>query len=92
MKIGILYAFDDLVPGGGEKYLFTLAEILSLKHQVYLLSHKNWDFISVARKVNVNLDKVHFQILPYGRIKRILSGLFNEEYDLFITMSNHIYP
>jgi len=30
--------------------------------------------------------------LPHGRLKRILSGLFKKEYDLFITMSNHIYP
>ena len=92
MKVGIIYTFRDIVPGGGEKYLFTIAEILSRKHEVYLLSHHDGDFISVARKINVNLDKVHLQILPYGRIKRILSGLFNKEYDLFISMSNHIYP
>ena len=84
MKIGIPYTFKDITPGGGEKYLFTIAEILSQKHQVYLLSHKNWDILSVARKVNVNLEKVHFTILPYGKVKRILSGLFSKKYDLFI--------
>ena len=92
MKVGILYTFKDVIPGGGEKYLFTIAEILSQEHQVYLLTHHRWEFKSIARKINVNLDRVHVSILPYGKIKRILSGLFEKEYDLFITMSNHSYP
>ena len=92
MKVGIFYPFKEVITGGGEKYLFTIAEVLSRKHQVYLLSHTPFDYTSIARRLNVNLDRVHVSVVPYGRTKRIVSGLFNKEYDLFVTMSNHIYP
>jgi glycosyltransferase involved in cell wall biosynthesis len=92
MKVGIFYPFKEVVTGGGEKYLFTIAECLNLEHQVYLLSHNPFDYKSIARRLNINLERVHFSVVPYGRTKRILSGLFKKEYDLFVTMSNHIYP
>lgn len=92
MKVGIFYPFKAVITGGGEKYLFTIAEILSREHQVYLLLHQHFDYKNIARRLNVDLDRVYFSVLPYGKIKRILSGLFKKEYDLFITMSNHIYP
>jgi len=92
VKVGMFYPFKEIIPGGGEKYLLTIAEVLSREHQVCLLSHHHFDYKSIARRLNVNLDRVHFSVLPYGRTKRILAGLFKKEYDLFVTMSNHIYP
>ncbi len=92
MKVGIFYPFKEVITGGGEKYLFTIAEVLSRKHQVYLLSHTPFDYTNLARRLNVNLERVHVSVVPYGKTKRILSGLFHKEYDLFVTMSNHIYP
>ena len=92
MKVGIFYPFREVITGGGEKYLFTIAEVLSQKYQVYLLSHHHFDYKSIGRSLNVNLDKIHFTVVPYGKTWRILSGLFKKEYDLFVTMSNHIYP
>ena len=92
MKVGIFYPFKDVITGGGEKYLFTIAEVLSHEHQVCLISHNPFDYKNIAQRLNVNLDRVRFTVLPHGRLKRILSGLFKKEYDLFITMSNHIYP
>ena len=92
MKVGIFYPFKEIITGGGEKYLFTIAEVLSQEHQVYLLAHNRFDYQGIARRLHASLDRVHFSVVPYGRTRRILSGLFKKEYDLFITMSNHIYP
>jgi glycosyltransferase involved in cell wall biosynthesis len=92
VKVGIFYPFTEVITGGGEKYLFTIAEVLSHEHQVCLISHNPFDYKNIAQRLNVNLDRVRFTVLPHGRLKRILSGLFKKEYDLFITMSNHVYP
>ncbi len=92
MKVGIFYPFKEVITGGGEKYLFTIAECLSLEHQVHLLSHTPFDYKRIAGRLNVNLERVHVSVVPYGKTTRILSGLFKKEYDLFVTMGNHIYP
>ena len=90
MKIGIYSPYLDTV-GGGEKYILTIAEVLSREHQVDVLLDKNLFDIgieSIKKRVDkifsLDLSKVNFIITPLGRGSNILDKyFFLKRYDYF---------
>lgn len=95
MKIAFYTPFLDTV-GGGEKYVLTVAEYLSAKHNVDVLldTHlASFDLDSIKKRItdlhNLNLSKVNFIEAPLGKgslqIKRLL---FLKKYDFLFYLTD----
>ncbi len=101
MKIAIYSPYLDTA-GGGEKYVLTIAEILSKNHQVYLLldSHlKKIGIEDIKRKIinlhNLDLSKVDFLEAPFGKGNSFFKRLFYlRRFDVlfFLTDGSICYP
>lgn len=95
MRVGIYSPYLDTV-GGGERYMLTIAEILSKENEVdvFLDSHlqtlklepiKN----KVKKLLNLNLEKVNFIKAPFGHGTKIWSRMnFLKNYDLFFYLTD----
>lgn len=92
MKIGIYDPYlDDL--GGGEKYMMTIAEVLSQKHDVSLFWDDKKDLDGLLQRFSLDLDKVKL-------VKNIFSsgvGLWERSkitsmYDAIIFLSDGSIP
>jgi len=86
-KIGIYSPYINTF-GGGEKYLFNIAQYLSRKHDVSFFSEE-----SVKQKVkeifNINLDRVHFLSNSLLRTKNLFNKyLFLRNFDIFFFMTD----
>ncbi|MBI2028379.1 MAG: glycosyltransferase [Candidatus Levybacteria bacterium] len=92
MKIGIFDPYlDDL--GGGEKYMVTLAECLSLNNSVTVFWNKKDDLDKVAKRFSLNISKIRLKkniFSPdYPFFKRCLDSLY---YDAIIVLSDGSMP
>lgn len=85
MKIAIYSPYLPDHFGGGERYLFDVAQILSSKHQVFIaiggLAKLNKTQIKKIRSnyekfLDVNLDKINFITTPIGTNTNFLKKLF----------------
>ena len=57
MKIGIFDPYlDDL--GGGEKYMMTIAQVLSEKHDVSVFWDNKFDLDGLLKRFSLDLSKV----------------------------------
>lgn len=92
MKIGIFNPyFDDL--GGGEKYMMTIAQCLSKKHDVNVFWDKEEDKKEFLDRFKIDLSNVHF-------VKNIFSPnvsfykrfLETRKYDAIVVLSDGSIP
>lgn len=95
MKIAIYSPYLDTC-GGGERYILTIAEYLSGKHQVDLLFDKHlWSLgpklllSNLSRILNLKLDKVEPVLAPIGLGSNFLMRLsFLKKYDYFFYITD----
>lgn len=95
MKVGIYSPYLDTV-GGGERYMLTIAEILSAENNVdvFLDTHLqtlNLDLIKekVNRLLDLDLSKVNFVKAPFGKGSKIWERLnYLKKYDLFFYLTD----
>jgi len=81
MKIGIYNRYWNTM-GGGEKYIGTIAEILSENNQVHLIAVEPVDVEALSNRLNLNFSNVHWEYWePLSCAE--LSPL-TKKYDLFI--------
>ena len=84
MKVGIYNRWLATL-GGGEKHSLAIAEYLSQKYDVHMISHKDVPRDEAARRLNLNLSQVQFDVVPTLSSEELkaLTG----EFDLFINAS-----
>ncbi len=87
MKVGIYSRYWQIF-GGGEKYLLDIAQYLSRKGEIYLLSNEN--FKQKANKFfNIKLDRIHFLPEETVRTKNILKRLIHlRQLDILFYMTD----
>lgn len=81
-----LYSPYPLTPGGGERYLLSLAAALREDYDCTLLTHDNYSALrlaTLARELELPLD--HVTIRPRNHAAA-------EPFDVFVCMSNEILP
>ncbi|HSA84325.1 MAG TPA: glycosyltransferase family 4 protein [Patescibacteria group bacterium] len=92
MRIGIYDPYlDDL--GGGEKYMMTIAEVLSHKHEVSVFWDNKDDFDGLVQRFGLDMDRVKLT-------KNIFAAGFNffdrlqvsKTYDVIIVLSDGSVP
>ena len=71
--------------GGGEKLGLTVAEYLSKKHPVTVISHKPVDKDLAASRLSLDLSNVNFEFIPERLAPEITP--ITADYDLFINAS-----
>lgn len=101
MKIAVYSPYLDTF-GGGERYIATIAEALSFDHRVDVLLDKHLakfgaDYLksNLAKRFNLNLDRVNLLLAPVGGGSSFLSRLFFlKKYDLlfYLTDGSVFYP
>lgn len=84
MRVGIYNRWLATL-GGGEKYDLTIAECLSHHHQVEVLSHQPVDKAYAAERLQVDLSRVEFVVLPDRNALEMTP--VTQEYDFFINGS-----
>jgi glycosyltransferase involved in cell wall biosynthesis len=95
-KIGIHTHFPAYI-GGGERHIMTFASALQDDYEVSFLCPNIIEYQKLAAILNINLSKVkfiEFHGVPIDK-EYILSLLFRKNvpaYDVFIAMSNNIFP
>src|SRR3989344_8189925 len=92
MKIGVFDPYlDDL--GGGEKYMMTIAECLSDKHEVFIFWDKKQDLDELKSRFSLNLNRVGLKQNIFSRKvspwKRLLE---TRKYDAIIFLSDGSFP
>lgn len=101
MKVAIYSPYLDTL-GGGERYITTIAEILSKQHNVDLLFDKHLQSFGMdtlkkqlAERFNLDLSKVNLIKAPIGKESNFLNRLFfSKKYDLliYLTDGSIFYP
>jgi GT2 family glycosyltransferase len=82
-----LYTSYEIIPGGGERYLLSMAEFLSQKFDVILLTPERYSrfrLLTIARELQLNLDRVSLAPL-YAKQQTV-------SFDLFVLMGNELLP
>lgn len=92
MKIGIYDPYlDDC--GGGEKYMMTIAAVLSAKHDVDVFWDNNSDFKNVIERFNLDLSKVNLVKNIFTPQTSTLSRILkSRKYDSIIILSDGSLP
>ena len=99
MKAAVYSPYLDTL-GGGEKYMMTIAEVLSADYEVEVLLDKHLqkeDNLKekLAKKFNLNLSKVRFIPAPVGKGSSFVPRInFLKKYDLlfYLTDGSIFYP
>jgi glycosyltransferase involved in cell wall biosynthesis len=86
---GIFTPYPPII-GGGERYIYTIAETLLLKNiSVTILSPFDINLDLISNQFNLKLSKLIIQ--KVGPEYLFLPVIYNH-FDLFFTLSNHIVP
>ncbi len=83
----ILYTPYNLLPGGGERYLLTIAQHLSKQWEVTLATAETYSrlrLLTLARELSLDLSRV--------RIARLDQATAAGDYDLGIVLGIHVLP
>jgi glycosyltransferase involved in cell wall biosynthesis len=88
MRIGI---YNRWLPtlGGGEKHSLAIAEYLSRKHSVFVITHTPVPMDLAASRLNLDLSRVEFVSIPERLAPEITP--ITAEYDFFINASHMDY-
>ena len=84
MRVGIYNRWLSTL-GGGEKYDLTIAEHLSHLHDVEIISHTEVDKRFASERLNVDLSRVNFVVMPDRTALEIAP--ITSQYDFFINGS-----
>lgn len=92
MRIGVFDPYlDDL--GGGEKYMMTIAECLSDKHEIFVFWDNKQDLDELKSRFSLNLDRVCLKQNIFSKKvshwKRLLE---TKQYDAIIFLSDGSIP
>jgi len=92
MRIGIYDPYlDDL--GGGEKYMMTIAEVLSMNHEVDVFWDNKEDLDGLLRRFSIDLSRVkivpNIFSLKYSTFQRVIA---TKKYDRIIFLSDGSIP
>lgn len=85
--LAVLYTPYPLYPGGGERYLLTLAQALSQHYRTVVVTpelYSSYRLRTIAHELNLNLSNV--ELLPRSEITTVANC------DLFISMGNQVLP
>lgn len=92
MKIGIYDPYIDDI-GGGEKYMLTIAHVLSQNNDVFVFWDNKEDLLSIEKRFSINLSKVKLTPNIFSSktsfLKRLLSS---KKYDAIIVLSDGSLP
>lgn len=101
MKVSIYSPYLDTF-GGGERYMMTIAEVLSQENNVDVLLDLNLGNLggeylkdTLSKRFNLNLNKVNFIKAPIGKSSNFFERLFFlRNYDLlfYLTDGSIFYP
>ena len=86
-KRAALYTPYNIIPGGGERYLLTIAEALRGAYEVFLVTPELFSrlrILTVGRELGLALDHVHTVSLAQAAAM--------PRFDLFVAMGNEIVP
>lgn len=81
MKIGIYNRYWNTC-GGGEKYIGTIAETLSLDHDVELIAVEPVDWERIQSRLGIDLSRCSYKAWPNDGCERL--SHFSSNYELFI--------
>ena len=81
-----LYTPFSITPGGGERYLFSMASALSLSHDVVLITPDKYSFSRLRQ-----MGK-HFGLDLSGILMESWDEALSRSYDFFVSMGNSIVP
>ncbi len=92
MKIGIFDPYlNDL--GGGEKYMMTIAECLSDKHEVFVFWDNKEDVDELKNRFSLNLDKVALVKNIFSpKVSQLKRFFETRKYDAIIFLSDGSFP
>lgn len=92
MRIGIYDPYlDDL--GGGEKYMMTIAECLSQKHEVTVFWDNQIDLDALKDRFFLNLDKIKLEKNIFSsKVSLIKRSLITKKYDAIIVLTDGSIP
>lgn len=92
MKIGIFDPYiDDL--GGGEKYMATIAECLSKKHEVTIFWDNLQDIDNLLQRFSLDLSRVRISKNIFSKKVSLISRLVaTRSYDVIILLSDGSIP
>jgi O-antigen biosynthesis protein len=86
-RVAVVYTPYPLYPGGGERYLLTIAEALAPEYDVVLATpelYSTWRLRTVAR--DLRLDLSHVTPIARRDLERYA------DCELFVAMGNELYP
>lgn len=86
-RLAVLYTPYPLYPGGGERYMLTLAQALSQHYRTVVMTperYSSYRFRTIAQELNLDLSSV--ELLPMSEIAMVANC------DLFIAMGNQVLP
>ena len=87
LKIAIYSPYLDIF-GGGERYILTIAEMLSRKHEVYFYADGQIRD-NASKKFNICLDRIHFITNNLFRANNLFTKLIElRSYDVFFYMTD----
>lgn len=95
MKVALYSPYLDTF-GGGERYMMTIAEVISQHSEVDILLNKHLfnkgaDYLKseLSKRFNLDLIKTHFILAPIGeRANSISRAFFLKKYDLFFYLTD----
>lgn len=100
MRIAVYSPYLDTF-GGGERYLLTIAEVLSSDNQVDLLFDEHLSSLNpqklkdnLSKRLNLNLSKVNLRLAPLGKggsLKKRVPFLRQYDFLFFITDGSLFY-
>lgn len=86
LPVAVLYTPYNVMPGGGEKYLLTIAQTLTTSYRVFLVTPEKISKIRILTVGNeLNIDTS--EITPIA-----FDDIFNLEIELMLVMGNEIFP
>lgn len=92
MRIGIYDRYlDDL--GGGEKYMMSIAEHFSLKHEVTVFWDKKSDLDKLSKRFSLSLDNIKIKKNIFSTTVSTFERLFaTKNFDIIIVLSDGSIP
>ncbi len=86
-KVGIYSPYLDVF-GGGERYILSIASLLSSQNEVFIYADKSV-IVKAKDILNINLDRIHFLPIAQVRTQNFLNRYINlRKFNLFFCMTD----